>query len=244
MSLQLQAVAVKRSGVDVIRGVTVDITRGEFVGLVGSNGSGKSSLMMAMAGLLSLDAGTIHVDGHFVGSEPANRLIGRAIDPGLLPAGLSGAEVLELVTNARIGGRAIPAQSLALGDALDLTKHLDTAVGQYSLGMRQKLGIIAGLIDEPPYWLLDESLNGLDPPSAFVLKQHLVAARARGITTILATHGLEIAERQLSRVLVLHDGRVRADWDSARLSAIRADPDASVEAALVSEMAPDLPGTR
>lgn len=244
MSLRLEAVVVKRSGVEVIRGVHVDIVRGEFVGLVGSNGSGKSSLMMAMAGLLPLDSGNIHVDGHFVGTEPANRLIGRAIDPQLLPAGLSGRQVLELVANARAGRRAIPVQSVALCDALDLTKHLDTAVGQYSLGMRQKLGIIAGLIDEPPYWLLDESLNGLDPPSAFVLKQHLVAARARGITTILATHGLEIAERQLTRVLVLHDGRVRADWDAARLLAIRADPDASVEAALVAEMAPDLPGLR
>ncbi len=236
MTLSISDVTVCRGLKPVLRDLSFEIRGGEFVGLVGSNGSGKSSLIAALCGQLPLSKGAVHIDGQIAGSPSANRLLGRAIEPSLLPGGLSGLQVLELVCNARVGSRPVPAASFALAEALNLSPFLERPVASYSLGMRQKLGIVAGLIDEPPYWLLDESLNGLDPPSALVLKRHLIAARARGITTLLATHGLEIAERQLSRVIVLHEGRLRADWDEARLAVTRADPNRSIEAELVSAM--------
>ncbi|MBK8286839.1 MAG: ABC transporter ATP-binding protein [Ahniella sp.] len=236
MSISIRGVDVLRSDRPVLQGLTLELGPGEFVGLVGSNGSGKSSLLGAICGVLPVSAGQVLIDGQAAGTVSANRLLGRALDPALLPGGLTGIQLLELVCSARAGSRPVPSASLGLAEALKLSPFLNQAIARYSLGTRQKLAIVAGLIDEPPYWLLDESLNGLDPPSAYVLKQHLVAARARGITTLLATHGLEMAERQLSRVLVLHEGALRADWSEAQLLSVRADPGRSIESELVAAM--------
>lgn len=240
MSLRICGLAVDRGGARVLRDIDLDIAPGGFVGLVGSNGSGKSTLLSAIAGVLPIASGSIRIEGHAAGTADAARRIGRAIDPALLPTGLSGRQVLELVANARQGGRSLPEPARALCAALELERFLDLPIAACSLGTRQKIGIVAGLVDEPAWWLLDESLNGLDPPSAWVLKQHLVAARARGITTLLATHGLEIAETMLSRVIVLEGGQVRADWDEATLDRLRADPAQGVEAALVATMRPSV----
>lgn len=236
MNLTIGKLEVMRGGATILRGIELDIGPGAFVGLVGSNGSGKSTLLAAIAGLLPIASGAIRIGGHEAGTAPAARLIGRAIDASLLPTGLSARQVIELVVQARGPRRPVPEATWALCRAFGLDRYLDLPLGACSLGTRQKIGIVAGLVDEPPFWLLDESLNGLDPPSAWVLKQHLVAARARGITTLLATHGLEIAETMLSRVIVLEGGCIRADWDEETLRRLRADPHESVEAALVATM--------
>jgi ABC-2 type transport system ATP-binding protein len=96
--------------------------------------------------------------------------------------------------------------------------------------MRQKLGILLGLLGEPPLLLLDEPFNGLDPRSALLFKQHLVALAGRGDTSVLlATHSLDIAERHATRVILLMDGRVRHTWNAAELAAMREHPERSLE---------------
>lgn len=234
MSIQIEQIRVQRGVQTVLHDLSLEIGRGEWVGLIGSNGSGKSTLLSALAGLLPLASGRILIDAQPAGSFAARRLLGKALDPAQLPSGLSGQQLLELVAGARQPGLGIPETTRALADAFRLSAALPKLIATYSLGMKQKLGILAGLIDEPPYWLLDESLNGLDPPSAYVLKQHLQAAQARGITTLLATHSLDLAERHFSRVLILTDGRLLADWSSTHLAELRAHPEQSVEAALVA----------
>lgn len=234
MSIVIEQLVLQRGAQTVLSNLNLEIGRGEWVGLIGSNGSGKSTLLSALAGLLPIASGRIVVDGHPAGSFEARRLLGKAIDPAQLPLGLTGQQLLELVAEARQLGLGLPRDTMALAESFRLTPALPKLIVTYSLGMKQKLGILAGLIDAPPYWLLDESLNGLDPPSAFVLKQYLQAAQTRGITTLLATHSLDLAERHFSRVLILADGQLLADWTSDHLAALRAHPEQSVEAALVA----------
>ena len=144
-------------------------------------------------------------------------------------------QLIELVHASHGLAAAALQQSLALAETLTLTPWLDHHIGQCSLGTRQKL--VAGLAGRAPLWLLDESLNGLDPVAAFAFKQFLAEQHHRGDTAIvLATHGLEVAERLVSRVSVLRDGRIGADFDRARLDQIRAEPAQSVEAVLVAAM--------
>ncbi|HEV7123095.1 MAG TPA: ABC transporter ATP-binding protein [Rhodanobacter sp.] len=218
----------------VLKGVDLRLARGEFVALIGPNGSGKTTLLHTLAGMLSSSAGSIALDGHDLANAPrhAKASFGLAVDPARLPALLTGRECLELFAGAR-DLPAIPPATLALGEILSLTPMLDRRIVSYSLGMRQKLGILLGLIGEPPLLLLDEPFNGLDPRSALVFKTHLAATVARGdASVLLATHSLDIAERHATRVVLLMDGRVRRSWDAGELAAMREQPERSLEKAM------------
>jgi ABC-2 type transport system ATP-binding protein len=218
----------------VLDGVDLEIAHGEFVALIGPNGAGKTTLLHAIAGIAPLCDGNVDIVGHDLAKTPraAKRAIGLAIDPPSLPALLTGRECLALFVGAR-GLPAIPPVTLALGETLSLTSVLDQRIDSYSLGMRQKLGIMLGLIGEPPLLLLDEPFNGLDPRSALAFKTHLAAIIARGDTSVLlATHSLDIAERYVTRVVLLMDGRVRRSWDAAELGVMREHPGRSLERAM------------
>jgi ABC-2 type transport system ATP-binding protein len=218
----------------VLDGVDLEIARGEFVALIGPNGAGKTTLLHAIAGTVALDAGVVGIAGHDLASAPreAKSALGLAIDPPNLPSLLTGRECLALFAGAR-GLPAIPPATLALGETLSLTRVLDRRIASYSLGMRQKLGIMLGLIGEPPLLLLDEPFNGPDPRSALAFKSHLAELIARGDTSVLlATHSLDIAERHASCVILLMDGRVRRSWDAAELAAMREHPERSLEKAM------------
>ena len=237
--LEVEGVVVLRGEHRVLDGLHWRVERGEWVGLIGANGTGKSTLFAAISGLVPLHAGRIRVCGQDLTTE-LNRVracCAVAIAPERLPDGLTVRQFIELVHASRALPAAALAQSLELAETLGLTPWLDAYIGACSLGTRQKLGIVAGLCGRAPLWLLDESLNGLDPVSAFAFKQFLAAQQRRGDTAIvLATHGLELAERLLTRVCVLREGRIGDDFSTARLDAIRADPTQSVEAALVAAM--------
>ncbi|HLI19429.1 MAG TPA: ABC transporter ATP-binding protein [Rhodanobacteraceae bacterium] len=218
----------------VLDGVDLEIGRGEFVALIGPNGAGKTTLLRAIVGLVSLMGGVVKLAGHDLAATPraAKAVAGFAIDPASLPALLTGRESLALVAGAR-GLAAIPPPTLALGETLSLTPVLDRRIDSYSLGMRQKLGILLGLLGDPPLLLLDEPFNGLDPRSALAFKAHLAAMVARGDTSVLlATHSLDVAERYASSIVLLLEGQVRRIWRSDEITALREHPERSLEQAM------------
>lgn len=182
--LHLDALTCGHAGQPVLQGIDLELPRGEFVALIGPNGSGKTTLLHCVAGLLRPQSGRVLIDGIDIAHDPhgAKSHLGFAIDPGQLPSLLTGSECLRLFAAAR-ALPAIPAATLALAEALTLSPMLERRIGQYSLGTRQKLGIVLGLLGEPPLLLLDEPLNGLDPASAYALKRHLHhLTRERGCT--------------------------------------------------------------
>lgn len=219
----------------VLDGLNLNIAAGEFVALIGPNGSGKTTLLRCLAGILAPQAGSIVIAGAAMQGDglAAKHKLGFAVDPTLLPPLLSGRQCLELFAGAR-GLPAVPPATLELATALAFDTWLDREVQGYSLGTRQKLGILLGLIGEPPLIVLDEPMNGLDPLSAFALKQHLVKlTRDHGCAVLLATHALEVAERFISRCVLLLGGKLVHDWDTAALDRIRHDPDTSLEQVMV-----------
>jgi ABC-2 type transport system ATP-binding protein len=232
--LRATNLCVAYGDVRVLDGIDLEIARGEFIALIGPNGAGKTTLLHAIAGTAPSSNGVVAIAGHDLVETPraAKQAIGLAVDPSSLPALLAGRECLALFAGAR-GLPAIPSATLALGEILSLTHVLDRRIASYSLGMRQKLGILLGLIGEPPLLLLDEPFNGLDPRSALAFKSHLAALIARGDTSVLlATHSLDIAERHATRVVLLMDGRVQRSWGADELAVMREHPEHSLEQAM------------
>lgn len=222
----------------VLDGVELRLQAGEFAALIGPNGSGKTTLLRCLAGILQPQQGRIAIAGANLAGDglDAKQRLGFAVDPTLLPALLTGRQCLQLFAGAR-GLADIPPATLELAEALAFSRWLDHEVQAYSLGTRQKLGILLGLIGEPPLIVLDEPMNGLDPLSAFALKQHLVRlTREKGCAVLLATHALEVAERFISRCVLLLGGKLVQDWDTEALDAIRHDPDTSLEQVMVEAL--------
>lgn len=232
--LEVRGLRVDYGDDAVLKGVDLDIPQGEFGALIGPNGAGKTTLLRAIVGMAPLTGGSIRIDGHDLSSASgaAKSAVGFMVDPERLPKLLTGRECLALFSGAR-GLPDIPQTTYALSETLALSPVLDRRVENYSLGMRQKLGILLGLLGEPPLLLLDEPFNGLDPRSALMLKQHLATLTARRQTAILlATHALDFAERYATRALLLIDGRLRHAWNADELADLRDDPQHSLEQAM------------
>ena len=182
--------------------------RGRVVGLLGPNGAGKTTTLRMVMGLISPDAGRVHVLGRQVGpGTPVLARVGALIEgPGFLPH-LSGRANLEAYWAAT--GRD-PAEAgyeevleiAALGGAIE------RPVRTYSHGMRQRLGIAQAMLGLPEVLVLDEPTNGLDPPQIAGLRPVLARYAAAGRTVVVSSHLLAEVELTCSHVVVMHAGRV------------------------------------
>lgn len=193
---------------------TVDLTLhpGELVGLIGHNGAGKSTLLKMLSGLLLPSAGTVRVAGVDVHSSPneARAQLGFVPEDPSLYDYLTAREFLELVVAVR--GRGDIDWALA---ATGLQEEAERLIREYSQGMRRKTALAAAIVAKPPVLVLDEALNGLDPPSSARVKRTLRELADAGTTIVLSTHVLDTIERVASRVVMMAHGRVVADVAAA-----------------------------
>jgi ABC-2 type transport system ATP-binding protein len=225
----------------VLGGVDLVIERGQLLGLVGPNGSGKTSLIRAITGLLAINSGRVRIGGIDIAAEPlsARRQFGYAPDPARLPNALTGRQALSVTAAAR-GIDGVPERSLRLAERLGALPWLDRRVETYSLGTRQKLAILIGLLGDPPLLVLDEVMNGLDPISSHELKLELIERCERDhCGVLLATHGLEIAPTLLTDAVLLNDGRIRHRWGINELTAWRHGDPGAFERAVVAALRSD-----
>lgn len=189
---------------------------GEFVALIGHNGAGKSTTIKVLTGQLTPTAGTVHVGGVDVSRDPgaAREKLGYVPEDPALYEYLTAREFLELVVSLR--GRGDIEEALAL---TGLGEDADRLIREYSQGMRRKTALAAAVVSKPPVVILDEALNGLDPPSAARVKASLRALCEQGSTVLLSTHVLETVEKVADRVVMLAHGRVVADERIADIGA-------------------------
>ncbi|WP_114973416.1 ATP-binding cassette domain-containing protein [Rhodoferax ferrireducens] len=198
-----------------VDGASLTLERGEIYGLIGPDGAGKSSLMKAIAGVLSFEGGTLHVLGEKIDSEAAaERVKGRL---GFMPQGLGLNLYPELSVEENIDFfaelRDVPPAELArrkhkLLPMTRLDHFRDRPMKQLSGGMKQKLGLVCTLIHEPELIILDEPTTGVDPVSRrdfwMILTQLL---RERGVTALVSTAYMDEAAR-FHRLSLMFGGRV------------------------------------
>jgi ABC-2 type transport system ATP-binding protein len=196
-----------------LAGLDVTVAAGECVALIGANGSGKSTAVRAIAGLLEPTAGTVRVCGHDPHAEPdgerARAALALVPDTPLLYDDLTVREHLELVALSHgVYQRDTHTRVDALLDRLDLGARGDFVPRELSRGMRQKTQLACALIRPAALLVLDEPVVGLDPPSQRLLGELLREAKAAGGAVVLTTHQLGFADGLADRAVMLAEGEV------------------------------------
>jgi ABC-2 type transport system ATP-binding protein len=196
-----------RDGQLAVDDLSLRVERQQILGLLGPNGAGKTTTLRALMGLIQPDAGTITIFGQEVhaGSPALSRLGAFVEGPGFLPH-LSGRANLDMYWRAT--GR--PADGAGLADVLaiaGLGQAVDRPVRTYSRGMRQRLAIAQAMLGLPELLVLDEPMNGLDPPQIREMRDVLTRYATAGRTIILSSHMLAEVELTCTDVVVMHLGR-------------------------------------
>jgi ABC-2 type transport system ATP-binding protein len=201
----------KDGTVEAVRGVDLEIERGEIFGFLGPNGAGKSTTVRMLTTLLSITDGTAEVAGTDVAREPdaARRRIGVALQEAGLDPRQTGRELLTL--HGRLFGLS---QSKAAERAqelltlVELEEAADRKIKGYSGGMQRRLDLAAALVHEPEILFLDEPTTGLDPASRLTVWEEVRRINGHGTTVFLTTQYLEEADQLCDRLAIIDDGLI------------------------------------
>lgn len=193
--------------------LNMTVETGKVFGYIGPNGAGKSTTIRLMTGILAPTSGRVVIGGHDMAKDPiaAKRHIGFVPDAHELYDRLNGLEYLNFMADVY---QVEPAKRKEHIEKYLNLFELEDAAGEqirsYSRGMKQKLTIIGALIHNPPVWVLDEPMVGLDPKSSHVLKEEMRRHCDAGNTVFFSTHVLEVAEKLCDEIAIIDKGKVLA----------------------------------
>lgn len=223
--------------------LTLTVNDGEIVGFIGPNGAGKTTTLKMMTGILKPDAGTILINEYDMQKEPlkAKQTIGYIADSPDMFLRLKGIEFMNLISDIyKVPTDLRKERIRTFATRFDLAEVLDKPMQSYSHGMRQKMMVAAALVHDPAVWILDEPLTGLDPKSAYNLKNMMREHADAGNSVLFSTHVLEVAEKLCDKVIIIDHGRTLFYGTLDELT--DRYPDMDLERIFL-EMTNDLPGT-
>jgi len=205
----------KRFGsLEALIDLNLRIMPGEIYGLLGPNGAGKTTTIKTVLGLLEPTSGLIRVAGLNPTANPVEvrSKIGYVAENPIVYDSLSPRDFLEFVASIRKVDKVVANQIVAhLANAFDMSQYFDSPIATLSLGMKQKVALIASLIHQPPVLLLDEPLNGLDAKSSRIVKDLVSFHAERGGAVLFSTHIMEIAQRICTRIGIIDRGKLIAE---------------------------------
>ena len=214
--ITLQNVTKRYGSFTAVNDVSFVAKRGLITGFLGPNGAGKSTSMRIMVGLTPSDSGTALVGGHRFADLPnPGRHVGVLLDASAQHAGRTGREVLRLSAET-MGLRPERVEEMLALVGLDGTEA-KRRVRDYSLGMRQRLGIANALMGDPSILILDEPVNGLDPAGIHWMRGLLRTFAGRGGTVLLSSHLLHEVEMIADEMVLIGRGRIVAQGTKAEL---------------------------
>ena len=203
----------KRIGLKtIVEDITFDMREGEIIGLLGPNGSGKTTIMRMMVGLTKKSKGDVYCFEKPLGLGRTSMLkeVGAMIETPEFYNYMSGWANLKQF--ARVCGKKVTrARMKELVEFVGLSKVIRKKVKTYSLGMRQRLGLAQALLNNPKVLILDEPVNGLDPQGVQDFRNKLKEIAATGVSILISSHLLDEIEKVSDRIIVIEKGKIIAD---------------------------------
>jgi ABC-2 type transport system ATP-binding protein len=225
--LELRHVHKRYSSIPAVQDVSFTARAGEVTGYLGANGSGKSTTMKMIVGLLAASNGEIFFNGIPIQEDPIQykMRLGYVPEEPYLYSHLTGLEYLVMVGQLRNLAARPAAECIdELLRLFGIHGDRDVPISSYSKGMRQKVLLSAALMHNPDLILLDEPFSGVDVGTSLVLRSLIQELAARGKVILFSSHELETVERISSHVVILHKGKIVADDTMERLRTLSALP--------------------
>lgn len=191
--------------------LNLEIKDGEIFGFLGPNGAGKTTTIKMLTGILNPDSGSISINGHDISKDPINAKmeLGYVPDNPDIYNKLKGIEYLNFMADIYEVPTDIRTDIVkSMLERFELYEAANDLIQSYSHGMKQKLVVIGALLHNPSAWILDEPLTGLDPKSAFILKEMMREHVSKGKSVFFSTHVLDVAEKLCDRIAIINKGRL------------------------------------
>ncbi len=214
MVLHTDNVSRRFRRVEALKGVSLDVAPGEKVALLGHNGAGKTTLFRVILGFLRANSGSVSINGQPPGSRLARRDVSYLPENVAFPKMLTGREIVSFYAKLKSAGAGEVVRAL---EKVDLAEAADRPCGEYSKGMRQRLGLAQAIVGSPKLMLLDEPTSGLDPISRQRFYTLIGEIADKGTAVLLSSHGLSELELKTDRVAILRKGELVADGSLAEL---------------------------
>ena len=193
----------------ILEDVSLNLKRGQIIGLVGANGAGKTSLMKVILGYSSYQEGTFRI----IENKNKKSNVGALIEnPGIYPF-MSGYDNLKLLNETK-NTHDID----TIVSQLDMDDYIHNKAKTYSLGMKQKLGIAIAFLNQPQLIILDEPMNGLDPKAVRDVRELIVKKAQEGITFLISSHILSELVKITNSILIINKGKLVTETTEEELS--------------------------
>ncbi len=203
-----------KSSVKAVDNISVSVKNGEIFGFLGPNGAGKTTTIKMITGILKANQGKILVDGVDISEDPqeAKKRIGYVTDNPELFSSIKAAEYLNFIGDVYgVPTKERQERVERYTTLFGIKDALNSSIGSFSHGMKQKLLVTASLLSDPAVWILDEPMVGLDPKSAFQLKEIMRERANAGKVVFFSTHVMEVAEKLCDRLAIINSGKIAFD---------------------------------
>lgn len=196
---------------NAVEELNLKINSGEIFGFLGPNGAGKTTTLKMITGIIEPNKGDIKVNGISIKENPleAKKMFAYVPDNPDMFLKFKGVEYLNFMADVyNVSGEIRKDKIESLAKRFDMENALGDKIQTYSHGMRQKIVVMGALIHNPEVWILDEPLTGLDPKSAYILKEMMREHADGGKTVFFSTHVLDVAEKVCDRVAIINKGKI------------------------------------
>jgi len=206
-TLSINSLTKRFGRVLAVEDLTFDAPPGMITGFLGPNGAGKTTTVRSLVGLVRPTSGSALIDGRrYQDLAQPRRVVGAVLESGSSRPGRSGRDHLRVLASTTAIGDARVDEVLEL---VGLTDAADRRVSDYSLGMRQRIGLAGALLGDPEVLILDEPANGLDPEGIAWLRSLLQGLAAEGRSVLISSHLLSEVAQTVDRVVIVDHGKLR-----------------------------------
>lgn len=214
ITVELKDLHMSYGSKEVLKGINLEVHKGEIIGYIGTNGAGKSTTIKIILGIVEGYTGAVKVLGRDISINRTEykRKIGYVPEAAEIYDNLTAAEYLTFIGELYgLGYESADRKAKRLMEILGIGSSYNSRINSFSKGMKQKVLIISSLLHNPDILMLDEPLSGLDANSVMVVKEILTQLSNQGKTIFYSSHIMDVVEKISNRIVLLNDGQVMAD---------------------------------